>query len=78
MDMAKYSVIIKGNVFEAIEAANVHGFELIEAQQVVGSTVGKIECIDGIDMLNCWFCEGPRQPPYPMGSLLHWSTCYES
>ena len=71
--MARYSIIVKGNILDLEDILNKHDILLVPdtSRQDEGCVIATV--ISDVDTLNQWFIEPPRFPPYPDGSLLHWS-----
>jgi hypothetical protein len=80
----RYQLIVKANPETAIAALNKHALSG-PAPKIVGSHSGApnetsllVDFEDGSrseieEALNVWFLEPPRNPPFPIGALLHWS-----
>jgi hypothetical protein len=82
----RYQLIVKANPESSIAALNKRAAALSgPAPVIVGSHSGApnetsllVELEGGsrseIELaLNGWFLEPPRNPPFPIGALLHWS-----
>jgi hypothetical protein len=66
-------LIIKGNRFQAAQAAAERGFSFVFEHEtdIPVSTVG-VTPINDVGQLNKWVCED-KTAPFPVGSLLLWT-----
>ena len=81
----RYQLIVKANPETAIAALSKHAALLSGAPKIVGSHSAHLNetrlLVDFEDesrseiesVLNIWFIEEPRLPPFSIGALLHWS-----
>jgi len=71
--MTLFRVVIKGDRFDASQAAIKRGLTLLDPRTFEAwpdfTTLGYIETDS--ETLNAWLCE-ETQPPFPKGSLLFW------
>ncbi len=78
-----FTLLIKGTIEDAKRALHAHGFHTsdwltqptiaVPTEKHVTSTVNvKSECEPGVIR---WFAETPSEPPFPVGTLLHYSAC---
>jgi hypothetical protein len=73
--MTQLHLIIKGNRRDALAAAKQYGITLWYPQtnrrtkSETNATCGD----EYRDQVMRWFNEEPREAPYPVGALLHWS-----
>lgn len=75
--MTRY-LVIKGDKFDAARAAAERGIPLAfvrELRDCGVQTIGQSSCDP--EKLYAWLAEGPSMPPFPNGSLLHWSTDFK-
>lgn len=72
--MPIFNVIIKGDLDAVKLEVETREVDLYNARLHAGCIVGFVqgEKID-VDYMNTWFLNGPADPPYRVGTLLHWS-----
>jgi hypothetical protein len=63
--------IIKGNKFEAAQAAASRKIPFVFEKETRGQTVGLTTASERA--LNSWLGKGPFNPPFPVGTLLFWN-----
>lgn len=79
-----FTLLIKGTIVDAERALCAHGFHpsdwltqptiAVHTKRHVTSTVNvKSECEPGVIR---WFAEIPAEPPFPVGTLLHYSGAH--
>jgi hypothetical protein len=71
------NLIIKGNIFDAFNAAHSRGIALITAAQLFNDKPNEVVagCADtAIDAVRVWFMASDGPAPYPAGALLFYST----
>ena len=66
-----FLAIVKGNALDALFACEARDVSMLRVHSVRDTDVSVI-VRTSIDTLNSWLCED-REPPFPIGSLLHWS-----
>lgn len=68
------TLIIKGGLHAAHDAAQKHGVKLVETTthnrfaEVIASTKD-----ENLALVTAWFCEPPNEAPYPAGALMFYS-----
>jgi hypothetical protein len=74
------NLIIKGNMFDAFNAAHSRGIALITAAQMFDDRNERLRCevVASVDnaarvAVQAWFCESDGPAPYPAGALLFYS-----
>jgi hypothetical protein len=70
------NLIIKGNMFDAFNAAHARGIALISASQLFNDRPSEVvaSCADtAIDAVRTWFMASDGPAPYPAGALLFYS-----
>jgi hypothetical protein len=71
------NLIIKGNMFDAFNAAHERGIALMSAAQLFNDRPSEVVASCGAAYLNAvrsWFIESDGPAPYPAGALLFFST----
>jgi hypothetical protein len=70
------NLIIKGNMFDAFNAAHERGIALLSAAQLFNDRPSEVVASCGAAYLNAvrsWFIESDGPAPYPAGALLFYS-----
>jgi hypothetical protein len=70
------NLIIKGNMFDAFNAAHARGIALITAAQLFNDKPNEVvaSCAaSSIDAVRTWFMASDGPAPYPAGALLFYS-----
>jgi hypothetical protein len=70
------NLIIKGNMFDAFNAAHERGIALLSAAQLFNDRPNEVvaSCADtAIDAVRVWFMASDGPAPYPAGALLFYS-----
>jgi hypothetical protein len=70
------NLIIKGNMFDAFNAAHARGIALISAAQLFNDKPNEVvaSCADSaLDAVRVWFMASDGPAPYPAGALLFYS-----
>jgi hypothetical protein len=74
---AMINLIIKGNMFDAFNAAHARGIALVSAAQPFSDRRAEVVAsVDdkAIDAVRKWYLESDGPAPYPAGALLFYST----
>lgn len=72
------SLIVKGNTEQALRAADAAGVPALAAANVGRETVLHApETTETRAAVAAWFHALPHNPPFPVGSLLSWSSHYQ-
>jgi hypothetical protein len=72
------NLIIKGNMFDAFNAAHARGIALVSAAQPFGrehpsEVVASVD-VTALDAVRQWFLDTDGPAPYPAGALLFYSS----
>lgn len=65
------SITVKGSETEAIKAAEAHKVPVEKTHGIMPDSVTLIVDSDA-GVLNAWFLETIRNPPFPVGTLTYW------
>jgi hypothetical protein len=75
------NLIIKGNMFDAFNAAHARGIALLSAAQMFNDRPSEVVASCGAAYLNAvrsWFIESDGPAPYPAGALLFYSDKHDT
>lgn len=71
------NLIIKGNMFDASNAAHARGIALVSAAQLFDNRPSEVVASvadAALDAVRQWYLEADGPAPYPAGALLFYST----